>query len=447
MSRARGDAPNVAVVVLDTLRKDTFDATFDWLPGLRFERAFAPADFTAPAHASLFTGRYPTEHGTVAKRRTLGELPTLAEQLREAGYRTRGISANPHITAARGFDRGFDELRDAWRYDDFTDVFDWSPYTGSLRRRLRGVARCLTGSARTLRSLRHGVDTLLGRETKTDKGARSAVEAVRRLPTDGREFLFLNLMEVHDPYVAPASYLPDGPVETLPIDAPLAGADGTRQRAAYEACAAYLSDVYRELFDELTATFDIVVTCSDHGHSFGEYGSWGHGYGVFPEAVHVPLVVWDGESTGTTEATASLLDVHRTVLDAAGCHDAESRGRNLYELAEAGEGPDRLTEFHGLYSHRVTWLRDHGYDESTVERWDATRRGLASADGYAFDSPDGLRFADSSGTEEVDDERATAFADRVDALVDGLDEMRGDDRAEPVTDKKLHDRLEDLGYL
>lgn len=54
---------NIALVVLDTLRKDLFDAHFGWMPGERFEHAWSTTHWTAAAHASLFTGLYPSEAG------------------------------------------------------------------------------------------------------------------------------------------------------------------------------------------------------------------------------------------------------------------------------------------------------------------------------------------------------------------------------------------------
>jgi arylsulfatase len=43
---------SVAVVVLDTLRYDTFEEAFDWLPGRRFTQAYAPSHWTIPVHGS-----------------------------------------------------------------------------------------------------------------------------------------------------------------------------------------------------------------------------------------------------------------------------------------------------------------------------------------------------------------------------------------------------------
>jgi arylsulfatase A-like enzyme len=62
---------NVAIVVLDTLRKDAFDREFDWLPGRRFSAAYSTGSWTVPAHASLFAGKYPSELGVHSKNRFL----------------------------------------------------------------------------------------------------------------------------------------------------------------------------------------------------------------------------------------------------------------------------------------------------------------------------------------------------------------------------------------
>lgn len=47
---------NVAVIVLNTMRKDVFDEHFDWFPGVRYEEAYSIESYTVPAHGSLFTG-------------------------------------------------------------------------------------------------------------------------------------------------------------------------------------------------------------------------------------------------------------------------------------------------------------------------------------------------------------------------------------------------------
>jgi arylsulfatase len=443
------DRPNVAVVVLDTLRKDAFDWHFDWLPGRRFDHAYSPADFTTPAHGSLFTGRYPTEHGARARARGLApEHPTLAERLRERGYRTRCLTANPHVSAEYGFVRGFDEVRAAWQYDDFADVCDWGQLGSRLAhlptplRHATAVLDCATGDARTVRSLRHALAerlSFVGDGTARDKSAGSVVEALDALPLDSAgEFLFLNLMELHDPYVAPEAYLPDrvekpSIVDQVTGDVPPATA--RRVRAAYDACAAYLSDVYREIFAALRREFDYVVTTSDHGHALGDDGAWGHGYGVHPAVTHVPLCLTGPDAPRSrTDVTASLLDVHRTVLDLAGAPPA-GRGRNLLSLTD---DEPVLAESHGLYWNRIEALRVAGFTDEEIDRHDALRRGVAVGNGYyGYQTVDGFRER-TVGTRPDDPETLLA------GLADALDPAPATAAGEPSPELRAH--LEELGY-
>lgn len=62
-----GQHPNVAIVLLDTLRRDSSDEHFDWLPGGRYKSTWSTSHWTVPAHGTLFTGKYPTETGVRIK--------------------------------------------------------------------------------------------------------------------------------------------------------------------------------------------------------------------------------------------------------------------------------------------------------------------------------------------------------------------------------------------
>ena len=74
------------------------------------------SSWTAPSHASLFTGLHPGAHGTTQEDWRLREgIPTLAEQLGAAGYRTIGITENPVLSRANGFHRGFSEYHETYK--------------------------------------------------------------------------------------------------------------------------------------------------------------------------------------------------------------------------------------------------------------------------------------------------------------------------------------------
>jgi len=103
----------IILIVMDTVRQDRLSCygySRDTSPNLRklsetsrvYDKAYSTSGWTAPAHASLFTGLFPIAHGTTQENWTMDEkLATLAEVLSAVGYKpsasakTRGIEAVP----------------------------------------------------------------------------------------------------------------------------------------------------------------------------------------------------------------------------------------------------------------------------------------------------------------------------------------------------------------
>lgn len=125
-------APNVVLVVVDTLRADhlgTYGFPSDTSPALDalaaeaaiFERAIAASSHTAPSHASVMTSRPVRAHSIGYQNGTtrLEGGTTLAEYFEAAGYDTAAFIGNAVIRRQTGLDRGFalydDELPEAER--------------------------------------------------------------------------------------------------------------------------------------------------------------------------------------------------------------------------------------------------------------------------------------------------------------------------------------------
>ena len=99
-------APNVILVVIDTLRADRLQAYGTRQPltplldelaaqGVVFEHAYAQSSWTNASVGSLLTSRFVTQHGVTSFAARLPETETtLPELLRAAGYRTVRVSAN-----------------------------------------------------------------------------------------------------------------------------------------------------------------------------------------------------------------------------------------------------------------------------------------------------------------------------------------------------------------
>jgi arylsulfatase A-like enzyme len=436
---------DIALVVLDTLRKDAFDEHFGWLPGRRFENAYSTANWTIPAHASLFTGMYASEIGVHAKHTSLDcEEITLAERLRERGYETRAFSANTNVTGHFDFDRGFSDFRSPKRFEHLNDdsLFDWRSFNrGTTRTGLgkyvKAVVDCVRSDADTVPSLIAGVRSVLrsGGSGVEYGGTKEAIKEVETMSRTDDEFLFLNLMEAHEPYRVPPEYAnTDGVDLTQAVgDITLGTFDAADVQTAYDDCARYLSDIYAELFDRLKSRYDYIITLSDHGEMLGEYSAWGHEHGVYPQLTHIPLVISGPDLSGEVEQPVSILDVHKTILDLAGIKTDDGDGESLI-----GELPKReyLTEYLGLTSWSEQKL-DELARAGERERYDRKLRGYISTSGsYGFETVGGI---ETDG--QLEDE---TVQDALSCLVSELDVRKV--TVDNEVPEEVKEQLSDLGY-
>ncbi len=327
---ARPGSPNILVIVVDTLRADHLSAYGYGRPtspnidrvaqqGVLFENAFSTSSWTLPSHASLLTGRYPHEHG--AEVDYFNSLyPTVAEALRDRGYRTAAFSANQTwFTVPRGFGPGFLHFEDF-----FHSVADM-------------VARTLYG-----RKTEQFVLVPLGYEDYPGRKRAEEVtrETLRWIERDtGRPFFaFLNYFDLHDPYLPPQPYRsrfsrtknPGGIINTLhsryyPKLTPEQLQD---EMDAYDGAIAYVDAHIGRLLSGLEqrglAANTLVVITSDHGESFGEHGLLTHVNSLYREVIHVPLVFyWPGHLPTSLRLSLSIGNVSlpATLMELLGSGD------------------------------------------------------------------------------------------------------------------------------
>jgi len=337
------DGPDILLIVLDTLRRDRVSAYGDAqhatphldafaAGGLRFDRAFANSGWTLPSHASLFTGRYPVAHRATQESLRLDDTAvTLAEILRDTGYRTFAASGNAVVSPDNGLLQGFQEVVESYR---------------------PAVARELGGVHPNVAAL----DRFYG--------------AAGNAPT----FAFLNFIEPHLPYTPPDPFRTTalGPDPDLRV---LGQAARTRMRQHYlsqRTTPPAVLEMLGRLYDgealytdwlvgrvlEVLATHGrardtLVVITSDHGENLGEHGHLAHVFSLHNTLLHVPLLVrWPGRiGPGTRADVVQLLDLFPTLLAVAGIDAPDHHGRDL--LASDAAEVDGLAFAEYYYPRQV----------------------------------------------------------------------------------------------
>ena len=473
------ERPNVIVIVLDTARADAFEpygAVAGASPTVRdvasrgaaVPDVFATSNWTLPSHASMFTGLLPRtlELGQAPEGRSGAVRPYLERHrdrllpvvLNEAGYRTRGVSANLWITSWSGFATGFDS------FNEVTTGRNKKVQDQSMRARV----------AWTMEALR----------ARVDDGASAAADIIDHwIETGDQEpfFWFVNLVECHSPYLPPKPFSCGGPLDRLRTarearehltlmgmwgasagasEVPADALD--RMRREYAASVRQVDAWIERLLSRLerAGVLDrtLVIITSDHGENLGESGRLGHAFWLDDRLVRVPFVTMGPVGLDTGDVT-SLVDLPRLLAEAIGLpdHPWSDEGRSGVAVAQS----DALTD---PTDERMTKTRDEfGLDPYAV--WRMTTSSTAATDGtlklVREGDEDWLYDLTTDPLEEaprhVDGRVAAEHGARFDALRRAVDaahvaqpvrhSLPTASMAGPDVPADLEDRMRLLGYL
>jgi arylsulfatase A-like enzyme len=357
---AERGAPNILLLVLDTVRAaslDMYGYTRETAPEIRrrgaegivFNWAIAPAPWTLPSHASMFTGRLPDE----LSARFLDPLddthPVLAEVLRDRGYATGGFTANYNYTNHEsGLDRGFVYYADYRRTLREALLHGTLSRTDSFRSAFYAlfVKHSPETAAKAMLKLRFGISSRYPRVHRKDAAfVNEEFLAWQASIGDRPFFAFLNYFDAHQPYAPKPSFHPRF-------------STGSQPRDRYDTAIASIDEELARLFAELShrGVLDrtIVIITSDHGEQFGEHQLTGHGSGVYMQSLHVPLVIRYPAmiSAGQrVDAAVTLQDLAPTILDLAGVTAPQIGGVSLLPLMKGDESKPRTAVVSELEDH------------------------------------------------------------------------------------------------
>jgi choline-sulfatase len=424
--------PDLILVVIDTWRWDALGANgspraditphLDTLAarGVRFSRAFASSPWTAPSIGTIVTGRHPTVHGSYGRSGDVGPIragiPTLAELLAAAGYRTLAVANGLFLSPSFGFDRGF-------------AVYDYV--------------------ASSNRAIRHAGDSV-----------DAALKQLRKAHNGGPLFLFLHLFDPHLAYDPPPPWDRrwtedyQGPFKGLrkmrsgafdPSPKELAGI-----RALYDGEVAYadqeLGRFFRELETILSGRERMIVVTADHGEEMGEHGAWEHGHAMYRELLQVPLLIVPPASRRVArpvvDAQVRLLDLMPTFLEAASIEPpAALPGVSLFPWFEQSAPGDDLV----VYSER-----EH-LGAATASVRDGNHALIYYAQGPRVELFDQRRDpAESTDLAEREPERVRVLREQLAAVSASLEQsaaaLEGGRESVNLTPDQL-EQMRSLGYL
>ncbi len=315
----------VVVYVMDALRADFVGClggdpratpTIDRLAGegFLFRNHHSTAPNTLLSTRNLFTGRILVN--TRAWKTGGEDLPMLAEAFQTAGYHTGLFSGNGYVSAHFGLARGFDHV--------------------------------------SRKALFQGLNAA-GVNRNAERVQAAALKWLRTLPSGEPAFLYIQTIHPHNPYAPPRDL---GSRFTAGIPSTISGttailkdiersrrdvtpADRERLRGLYTAALAYNDRELGLFLAQLKTVFPereiLVALTADHGEELFDHGGVLHGYTLFEELLHIPLVVWAPGIVhpGETSEFTDSLDLNATLLSLLGrSGPGASEGRNLMGLMQ-----------------------------------------------------------------------------------------------------------------
>lgn len=344
--------PKLTSPIQDALAKD----------GVVFTNTISQASWTVPSFMSLFTSLYPSQHKLINKYAVFSkdqqiisdftkispDKKTLANIFKENGYVTGGFTGDAGVGAQFGYSKGFDV------YIDSPTPFG-------------------------------GAETSIPPALKWLKANK-----------DKKFFMFLHSYGIHGQYDPPQGFTKK--FLDFDYEGPLQGGKAEQGKLREEGLAKGKLDLtendwkfWRALYDEKIFDNDkkigeflaeikklgldkntIIISLSDHGTEFGEHNRMDHGFSLYNELIHVPLVIkFPNNIHKIIAQQVRIIDVMPTIIEAIGLKidqktNSQMEGKSLtplmFEKETMGRNAFSETDYRN-YTHK---------------------RSLQTADGWKF---------------------------------------------------------------
>ncbi len=372
--------PNVLFITIDTLRADHLSAwgyhletspNIDRIAaeGVRYANAYTVTSRTAPSHYSMFSSRYPQEHGAKLNGFSIpadSKFLMLPQILQRYKYKNGAFVSAWPLT------------KRLTKMDSWFDVYDED----------------LSRSYQMINSMRYAEDV-----------TPRAIDWIRE-NKEGPFFAWVHLFDPHSPYDFRPDFEPTK--ETgKPDRTAERGQEGVLNDVkAYNSEILYTDHWVGKLVDAVDEMGlkenTIVIITADHGESLGERGYQGHSHSLYENVVHIPLIfrmpgtIKPGkvvESKVTTlDLLPTLMDLSVKQADPKADIPTEYAGRSLAKSLTGDEAlPDRTVRFVAFPGQKwlmpkwlsKVWLRGLDFPELVGYRagsqkviWQASKENL-----------------------------------------------------------------------
>lgn len=372
------DSPNVLLIVIDTVRADHLSCygyqknttpNIDNISreGLLFRNAFSPSPWTLPAHASIFTGLFPSEHHADWGQEYLPEsYATLAELLADTGYYTVAFSENPFVGRSHGLDQGFKEFHETWRQplvvraisEVATLAFNYKDSREYSKRTSRLFQRWIINNRNLDLPFFAYINFMTGH--------------LPRYPRDGYGSGTWNTEDLEK--IEPVNLVPERfYVPKYRLDEKQIGI----MREIYDGEIEYLDEqiglLIKSLEELKILDGTVLIITSDHGENFGDHGLFEHQFCLYNSLLNVPLIIRYPKmiEAKTVDERVSTISLFDTILEfVRNSKTTRTKMHRFIPLHKITQNQTVIAEFHngvGMLRHAIK-PESSGFDFTPFDR-------------------------------------------------------------------------------
>lgn len=332
---------NILLITADSIRADWsgfLNDQYDTTPFLAdlaeesivFENAIAPGPRTPSSVPVSFTGEFFRPDGNTRENcgnrlrrveRHVRRFGTIPQEMKQRGYSTAAITANPWTTTTTDFDMGFDKFLEIGSgYGDTDEASD------SISDEGRGWMAKISDQ---VQRIARGTDIFSQWPTFFQQIIQTTTEL------EEPWFIWVFLLDAHSPYLVPRAYRHEtstighyysairynvqvmynenrkGIVERIPDYL------NNQLQQAYRDSIRSIDAFVKSVYTECSHQSPVLIYHSDHGEAFGEHGTYGHHHQLYEENIHVPFLINEGRSSNSVSSPISLRHLPSVVREIA----------------------------------------------------------------------------------------------------------------------------------